>query len=78
MALHMDDTEGLDDEAPQPIDAESVANGSFERISKDQGARSASHALHDVRICSRYFSPCFPCISLSYRAINHNILLSST
>jgi Na+-transporting methylmalonyl-CoA/oxaloacetate decarboxylase gamma subunit len=56
MALHMDDTEGLDDEAPQPIDAESVANGSFERISKDQGARSASHALHDVTKGERHTS----------------------
>ena len=48
MDMHMDDTEELDHETPRPIDAESVANGSFEHLTEDQGAKAATHVRHGV------------------------------
>lgn len=46
MALNMDDTEELELDAPRPVDADSVANGSFDMLNGDQGAKSVTRGKH--------------------------------
>jgi hypothetical protein len=57
MTLHMVDADDYDVEAPQPVDADSIARGSFEQLTEGQGAKAAqrgsvahgNHAWHDER-----------------------------
>lgn len=46
MALHTDDMAEFDDETPQPIDADSVAQADFDRLQEGQGAVLATSARH--------------------------------
>lgn len=53
MALNVNDTEELEMDAPRPVDADSVANGSFETLHGDQGAKSVSRGRHSANAAGR-------------------------
>lgn len=54
MTMHVEDNNDYASDMPRPVDADSVANGSFEHLGEGQGAVSASQG---ARVSSHHHTP---------------------